>query len=126
MKYDESNIEHRTKWNIRRIQILHRDRYSCVICSSTKNLQVHHSAYDNKLNYWEYQDSYLHTLCASCHSHVHNKRSLSSFYSKKRLPKMGGMYDIYRLLTKSFLKKGVDYRTEYPTTMDDLLLPTNN
>lgn len=97
-KYDDSDLEQKTKWNIRRLQILDRDKYKCTKCGSGNSLQVHHILYDNRLKYWEYTGEYLQTLCKSCHSDLHNKLPLASFYSKKRLPKQTGMAKLYKEL----------------------------
>jgi 5-methylcytosine-specific restriction endonuclease McrA len=96
MKFDRTNIEHLSKWNIRRIQIMHRDKYKCVKCGSGQQLQVHHIKYWDKLEYWEYSDEYLETLCKLCHMKEHNTKPLDSFYSKVRIKKYTGITKLYK------------------------------
>jgi 5-methylcytosine-specific restriction endonuclease McrA len=95
-KFDRTNVEHLTKWNIRRVQILNRDEFKCVKCGSPDALQIHHIKYYNKLQYWEYPDSYLETLCATCHTKEHASKPIADFYSKTRIKKRTGMGKLYK------------------------------
>ena len=67
------------QWKIRREQILKRDFYSCVLCKSKSQLQIHHRQYHFvvQLNQyklpWEYDDHLLVTLCQTCNSKGHGK-----------------------------------------------------
>ncbi len=69
----------RQEWKIKREEILKRDLNSCVICSESNSLQVHHRQYhfivrENKFKLpWEYSDNLLITLCESCHKRGHSK-----------------------------------------------------
>lgn len=55
------------RWQKRRLEIFNRDQFSCQECGDSKNqLQVHHLYYVNA-DPWDYPDSALVTLCASCH-----------------------------------------------------------
>ncbi|MGL5749650.1 MAG: HNH endonuclease, partial [Paraclostridium sp.] len=58
------------KWSEIRKIILSRDNNKCVKCSSSKNLQVHHSTYDNIFNEENNLDD-LVTLCKTCHNVEH-------------------------------------------------------
>ena len=55
-------------WQRRRKEILRRDEYMCVGCSSKKNLQVHHMTYSNL---GRESDRDLVTLCKECHENQH-------------------------------------------------------
>jgi len=52
-----------------RKEILRRDNYTCCICKSREELEVHHKDKDWKNNC----DSNLVTLCKPCHTHTHTK-----------------------------------------------------
>jgi hypothetical protein len=57
------------KWQKKRLEILERDKFKCIICGcDDKQLHVHHGAYLSKVKVWEYDNSMLHTLCCDCHS----------------------------------------------------------
>ncbi len=65
------------RWKMKRKVILERDNNKCVICKSTKSLNVHHRQYHyskilkNFKNPWEYDDCLLITLCDICHKKGH-------------------------------------------------------
>ena len=60
------------KWQKRRLEIMGRDNFTCLICGSTdKQLHVHHIKYEPGLNIWEYSDNHLITLCEDCHRKEH-------------------------------------------------------
>jgi DNA-binding transcriptional ArsR family regulator len=47
-----------------------------VVCSKTKQLQVHHTKYTGYA--WEAPDTDLLTLCLDCHESMHNKQAPST------------------------------------------------
>lgn len=56
------------RWQRKRLQILERDRFRCILCNNDKEqLQIHHKKYFKGKEPWEYEDQYLETLCATCH-----------------------------------------------------------
>ena len=67
------------RWKARRVVILERDAYSCVICKRKNNVQVHHRQYHFLIRSnefkppWDYADRLLITLCESCHQRGHHK-----------------------------------------------------
>lgn len=66
MTYKEQLLDPR--WQRRRLEILQRDDFTCRKClSKDKTLHVHHTEYINGRMAWEYDNSYLKTLCADCH-----------------------------------------------------------
>lgn len=71
-------------WKVKRKEILARDQFRCVICSSGKDLHVHHRQYHfikatKKFKApWDYPGHLLITLCSSCHSRGHSKYKVPS------------------------------------------------
>lgn len=57
------------RWKAKRNLILQRDNFSCTVCSSTQNLNVHHIKYTGQA--WEAPDKDLITVCNSCHMSIH-------------------------------------------------------
>ncbi len=67
------------EWKLKRIQVKDRDNHTCQICSSTKDLHVHHmSGYDLIPNE---PISCLITLCNVCHKDQHDKIGYPKTYS---------------------------------------------
>ena len=73
------------EWNIKRLQILQRDNYTCQRCGKSPKkctaeidfiLNVHHLKYIPQLMAWEYNEKYLVTLCNFCHEYMHIKLKL--------------------------------------------------
>src|SRR5699024_10572844 len=62
----------------KRLNVLARDNFQCQDCqSTTETLHVHHKQYEYGKDPWDYDDSYLITLCEYCHqSEEHAKQSL--------------------------------------------------
>lgn len=56
------------KWQRKRLEIFERDNFTCKLCGNTEDtLHVHHKEYINGKKCWEYENSYLDTLCVHCH-----------------------------------------------------------
>ena len=56
-------------WQKRRLEILSRDHFKCLLCKDDKHeLQIHHLGYTGEP--WEAPDEFLKTLCASCHKGI--------------------------------------------------------
>ncbi len=56
------------RWQRKRLEVLHRDDFSCQKCGETKEtLHVHHRRYIQGHEPWEYSDRDLVTLCELCH-----------------------------------------------------------
>lgn len=69
MSYSEKLKDPR--WQKKRLQILARDKFTCINCGDDKNtLHVHHAMYLGK-NPWETPDECLDTLCEHCHEFEH-------------------------------------------------------
>jgi len=74
------------RWKNRREYILNKDKYSCTVCSSQQDLQVHHRQYhylktEKKFKVpWDYPDQLLITLCERCHQKGHNQYKVPIIY----------------------------------------------
>lgn len=71
MKKKETYAEllRKPEWQKKRLEIMHRDNFTCQYCGSKENeLQVHHRVYRKGAKPWEYDDFELITLCKNCHS----------------------------------------------------------
>lgn len=67
------------RWQKRRLEILQRDNFTCKLCGDDKSeLHIHHAAYKKGLDPWEYEDAWLHTVCAHCHESAALIRMASS------------------------------------------------
>lgn len=59
------------KWQRKRLEIMKRDKFTCKLCKDTETtLQVHHKEYINGNDPWDYDNSYLITLCEHCHTEI--------------------------------------------------------
>ena len=65
------------RWQRRRLEIMHRDEFTCQKCGDKENtLHVHHRWYKSGKEPWEYPGELLVTLCESCHqSEEENKEA---------------------------------------------------
>lgn len=55
------------RWQRKRLQILERDNFTCIICKIPgRHVQCHHILYAKK-DPWDYPDYLLQTLCEECH-----------------------------------------------------------
>lgn len=55
------------RWQRKRLEILHRDNWTCAAClRGDKPLHVHHVVY-GKRPPWDYPDHLYQTLCEDCH-----------------------------------------------------------
>jgi len=70
-KYSEKFKDPR--WQKKRLEILERDNWECVMCGEkNKTLNVHHKIYFQGQEPWEYGNSLLVTLCDDCHEYEHS------------------------------------------------------
>lgn len=59
------------RWQKKRLEILNRDEFTCQLClDSDSSLHVHHCRYQWGKSPWEYPDSWLMTVCESCHENL--------------------------------------------------------
>lgn len=63
------------RWAARSREIMERDNFTCQLCGKKHvKLNVHHIKYNRNLNYWEYPDELLLTVCEVCHAKIHGKK----------------------------------------------------
>jgi 5-methylcytosine-specific restriction endonuclease McrA len=72
-------------WKRKREEILKRDQHQCCNCGSKHQLEVHHRQYHihsvtgEKRYPWDYANTYLITLCATCHMKGHHQFTIPVF-----------------------------------------------
>lgn len=55
-------------WQKKRLQILERDEFTCLICGDTETeLHIHHKEYIKGHEPWDYEDTNFVTACKHCH-----------------------------------------------------------
>ena len=60
------------RWQKKRLEIMDRDGFACCHCRDKQTtLNVHHSFYEKGRKIWDYEASYLVTLCEDCHGKFH-------------------------------------------------------
>jgi len=85
MRYIEKLNDKR--WIKKRNRIFKRDNFTCTVCGSTKDLNVHHTFYYSDFpNPWSYPDESLLTVCHKCHYdyHCHFEVEIRDKPSKKK------------------------------------------
>ena len=64
------------RWQKKRLEILSRDEFTCVICCDKEStLHVHHRRYISGRKPWEYDNDLLVTLCHDCHERETESRN---------------------------------------------------
>jgi hypothetical protein len=59
------------KWQKKRLEIMQRDKFKCIICGcNDKELHVHHRWYQFGKEIWDYPDTCFETLCFECHEYI--------------------------------------------------------
>lgn len=57
------------RWQKRRLEVLNRDNFTCVLCGAKSiELQIHHEVYNGEP--WDVPIEKLHTCCADCHKAI--------------------------------------------------------
>lgn len=70
MKYSEKLK--RPEWQEKRLSILNRDGFTCILCNTYgATVSAHHNYYLPNREPWDYPDDALYTLCDKCHSEEH-------------------------------------------------------
>lgn len=74
------------RWQRKRLEVLQRDGFKCLICKSEKDsLEVHHEKYVNEP--WDVDNKYLKTLCFRCHDVVEIcKKNKVKYVNFNRVP----------------------------------------
>lgn len=62
------------RWINRSKKIMQRDNFTCQLCGKKHvRLNVHHIKYLKGIDYWDYPDELLMTVCEVCHAKIHGK-----------------------------------------------------
>lgn len=70
-KFNYTELLSHPKWQRKRLEIMQRDDFKCCLCNDDETtLHIHHKSYINGNKPWEYENSYLITLCEHCHTAV--------------------------------------------------------
>lgn len=73
MKYQDKLKDPR--WQKKRLGIFERDNWNCRLCANPEEtLHVHHLYYIQGADPWDYPDSALMALCATCHEEAHEAK----------------------------------------------------
>jgi hypothetical protein len=68
MKNNYSDLLKDPRWQKKRLEILQRDNFKCMLCGDeTTSLNIHHKEYVNDKKPWEYENITLITICENCH-----------------------------------------------------------
>lgn len=68
-------------WQEKRLQIFNRDNFSCTICGSKQNIQLHHKDYLPDIKPWEYPSDMLTTLCGKHHKEENPRERIEGWLS---------------------------------------------
>lgn len=88
-------------WQKKRLEILQRDNFTCLLCSDTfTELHIHHKEYLNGKKAWEYPNNNFQTLCKHCHENteVFKIIPLTPLISSKVEFKKEGFFELYTIL----------------------------
>lgn len=102
------------RWQKKRLRILKRDEWRCCGCGSEdKTLHVHHLQYKGEP--WEVQDSWLQTLCETCHAREKEDRDDAEAFLLQELRFSGltvndlyGLADSLPVFTQKEIKERLD------------------
>jgi len=92
------------KWRMFKKTILKRDNYTCVICGSKKNPQVHHIYDASTYPKYRYKEEYCVTLCKDCHIQYHTN-FLRNFRVKSTLYKWKNFLDLVNYFGKKLCNR---------------------
>lgn len=81
------------RWQMMRLEILSRDKFTCKSCGDkTKTLHVHHCFYERGKDPWDYPESSLITLCCDCHENETGELKNSKDYLVRIISSRGALY----------------------------------
>lgn len=101
------------RWQRKRLEVLQRDDYHCVICGDGEStLHVHHLVYLED-DPWDSDERHLVTLCESCHEY-----ETSSLYPA--LKALGVAVRAYGLTSSGINDLAVAFRQARPFFMPDV------
>lgn len=87
------------RWQIKRLEIMKRDNFTCLICKNTdESLNIHHERY-GKLP-WEVDEKYLKTLCETCHKVIELCKKKGIIYRNINRIIRGNNFYVYIINTR--------------------------
>lgn len=85
------------RWQKKRLEILQRDKFSCLMCGDKQEeLHVHHRQYEKDKDPWEVDNTSLVTVCRSCHNLI--EESISFLRQEIDNPCYGSSFAIFHCL----------------------------
>ena len=77
MKKSYSELLKSPEWQKKRLEIMTRDKFTCLLCGDKQTtLNVHHKEYIKEKLPWEYPDKDLITLCECCHNFIEKIKNI--------------------------------------------------
>jgi hypothetical protein len=77
MKIEFKDQYSHPEWQKKRLEVLKRDKFLCLLCEvSERTLHVHHRYYKRDKMLWEYDDKCYLTVCDECHEYLHNVQDI--------------------------------------------------
>lgn len=68
------------RWQRKRLKILERDLFTCLLCSDKDTtLHIHHKEYLPGRHPWQYEDDNFMTLCKHCHAVCEKVKAFSNY-----------------------------------------------
>jgi hypothetical protein len=96
------------EWQKKRLLILSRDSFTCLLCGDKNTtLHVHHKEYLPGRKPWEYEDDNFQTLCKHCHLVSEKVKAFSDYViavNKRYDPAI----EAYVLMTVVFTHTGIE------------------
>jgi len=77
MKIEFKDQYSHPEWQKKRLEVLKRDKFLCLLCEiPDRTLHVHHRYYKRGKLLWEYNDKCYLTVCEECHEYLHNVQDI--------------------------------------------------
>lgn len=101
------------RWQKKRLEIMERDKFKCVICGDDKTeLQVHHTGYE-KGDPWDTRQDWLATVCSDCHGKLTVCKELIKSLLTPKYEDLQQLVDCLRLLTLIGNMRGEQIRDHF-------------
>lgn len=98
------------RWQKKRDEIISRDGHHCRFCGEDNNLHVHHILYEDNTDPWDYDESYLITVCEFCHNRIHSQMQENSHLKERcRFIEDDLVYKTIKYITNTYPKFVYDF-----------------
>lgn len=98
------------RWKAKRDEIIARDGAHCRFCGQMDDLHVHHILYEENTDPWDYDESYLITVCGFCHNRIHSQmQENSKLKERSRFIEEDLVYKTIRYIATSYPKFIYDF-----------------